>query len=134
MIQKTWKILKTVIGKSKNNNKRKITFCIADIIVTDSQVIADEFNNFFVSIGPQLASNISCTVDPLTYVNTTLNSIVVTEVSVNEVRTVILLIKNSSPGWDEIPAFVAKQCVDHYVVPLTYIINKSLVESVFPSD
>ena len=133
-IKKTWKLLKTIIGKGRTNIKQKISFCIDDTIITDSQLIADEFNTFFVSIGPQLASNISSTIDPLTYVNNTMESIVIAEITFNEVRNVILSMKNSSPGWDDIPAFVTKQCVDYYVVPLTYIINKSLVEGIFPSE
>ena len=34
----------------------------------------------------------------------------------------------------EFPAFIAKQCIDNYVVPLTYIINMSLIENIFPSE
>ena len=43
-------------------------------------------------------------------------------------------LKNSSPGDDELPAFIAKQCIDNYVVPLNYVINMSLMEGIFPSE
>ena len=49
-------------------------------------------------------------------------------------KNTILSLKNSSPGYDEFPAFIAKQCIDNYIVPLTYAINMSLMEDIFPSE
>ena len=44
-------------------------------------------------------------------------------------------LKYSSPGYDEFPAFITKQCIDiDYVVPLTYVIDMSLMEGIFPSE
>ena len=97
-------------------------------------MIANEFNNYFVQIGPQLASNITCTISPMSYVNYVMNSIVVPDITTTEVRKIILSLKNSSPGWDEIPASIAKRCVNNYIEPLTHIINQSLKEGVFPSE
>ena len=97
-------------------------------------MIADEFNNLFVSIGPQLANNISNAVNPLSYVHSVVNSIVISTITTLEVRNIILSTKNSSPGWDDIPACVAKKCIDHYIETLTHIINNSIQEGVFPSE
>ena len=133
-LSKSWKILRLIIGKDSTNSKRKLTFNINNTLVTDSEVIANEFNNFFVSIGPTLASNITCSKDPLTYVNGIANSIVVPNVICMDVRTVISSLKNSSPGFDGIPSFVANQCIDNFIEPLTYIINMSFMEGVFPSE
>ena len=49
----------------RNNCKQKLNFLIDDSIITDSQVIANEFNNFFVSIGRKLSEEIVSTVSPL---------------------------------------------------------------------
>ena len=65
--------------------------------------IANGFNNFFVSIGPKLANNLKSDIDPLSYVNNNINSIVVQEVSCSQVREVINSLNNSSPGHDELP-------------------------------
>ena len=51
-----------------------------------------------------------------------------------DVRTVISSLKNSSPGFDGIPYFVANQCIDNFIEPLTYIIKMSFMEGVFPSE
>ena len=55
-------------------------------------------------------------------------------VTATEIRNIILATKNSSPGWDDIPASVAKKCIDCYIFPLTHIINNSIMEGVFPSE
>ena len=87
------KLITLKIGKDSNNSKRILTFNINNIIVTDSEVIANEFNNLFVSIGPTIASNITCSKDPLTYVNGIANSIVVLNLICMDVRTVISSLK-----------------------------------------
>ena len=95
--------------------------------------IANDFNNFFVSIGPTLTSNITCSNDPLTYVNGITNSIVVPNVICMEVRTVIssLIVAQDVMG---IPYFVANKCIDNFIEPLTYIINMPFMEGVFPFE
>ena len=54
-----------------------MSFSIKDAIVTDNQIIANEFNNFFVFIGPKLAHDLLSDVNPLSYVNNVVNSIVI---------------------------------------------------------
>ena len=132
--KKSWKILKNIIGKDSLSSKRKLKFTINNETVNDSQIIVTEFNNFFTSIGPAFADKITCSVDPISYVDTIINSIVITYVSYMDVKNTILSLKNSSPGYDEFSAFLAKQCIDYYVVPLTYVINMSLMEGIFPSE
>ena len=67
-IGKSWKILKTIIGKKRYNCKQKSSFLIDDSTIADSKVIANEFNNFFVSICRKLSKEIVSTVSPLSYV------------------------------------------------------------------
>ena len=97
-------------------------------------MIAQEFNNFFVSIGPQLPSNISSSTNHMVYMNTVANSIFIPDITTIEVINVILLLKNSCAGWDDIPAYVMKRCINVYIEPLTHIIDKSMKEGVFPSE
>ena len=98
--------------------------------VTDNLDITNGFNNFFVSIGPNLKSDI----DPLSYVNNNINSNVVQEVSCSQVREVINSLNNSSPGHDELPPFVAKACIDEFIKPITHMVNESLKSGVFPTE
>ena len=58
--------------------------------VNDSRTIANEFNNFFVSIGPALADTITCSVDPMSYVDNIMNSMVISYVSYMDTKNTIL--------------------------------------------
>ena len=48
------------------------------------------------------------------------------------VTLVINSLNNSSPGWDDIPALIAKQVIHCYIKPLVFLIIQSLIEGVFP--
>ena len=134
-ILKTWKMLINMIGKNSDKNKLKKSFSINNKIISNSQVIAEEFNKFVcVSIGPQLVSNISTGTSHMVYMNSVANSVFIPDITTKEVRNVILLIKNSSAGWDDIPAYVTKRCIEVYIEPLTHVIDKSFKEGVFPSE
>ena len=131
---KSWKILKNIIGKDSCKSSTNLSFCIDSTTITDGTEIANSFNNFFISIGPQLANSINCTVNPMSYVDSIEHSIVITDISCYEVKQVISSLKNSSAGWDELPTFVANKCVDGFIEPLTYLINSSIKEGVFPNE
>ena len=126
--------MKCIIGKDTTNSNQHRTFCINGKSTTTVSKIVNEFNIFFVSVGVDLAKNIKCSVNPLSYVKTLNNSIVVSEISIAEVTNVIRSLKESSPCWDNIPAFILKQCIDCFVKPLTHIINRSFIEGIFPKE
>ena len=84
----------------------------------------------YVSIGPQLAENITCE----TYVNNIERSIVILDVTCEEIKGVFHSLNNSSLGWDEIPTFLVKKCVDSFIEPLTYLVNASISEGILPSE
>ena len=75
-------------------------FNINNESVSNSTDIAECFNNVFVSIGPQLAENIYCETNPLTYVNNIERNIVILDVTCEEIKGVIHSLNNSSSGWD----------------------------------
>ena len=87
-----------------------------------------------MSIGQKLAKHITSDVNPMSYINSVEHSIVITNISSTEVTQVISTLKNSSAGWDGLPTFVAKKCVSGYIEPLTYLINTSFTEGVFPIE
>ena len=99
---KSWKLLKHIIGKQGGNYSQKKTFSINNETLDNSKKIRNEFNNFFVSIGHNLAKDITCNVNPLIYGNSVNDSIVVPHVSVAQVRNIITSLKDSSPGWDHL--------------------------------
>ena len=66
-----------------------------------------------------LYHSITCSVDPMSYVDNIMNSIVISYVSYMDIKNTILSLKNSSHDYDELPAYIAKQCIDNYAMPLT---------------
>ena len=70
----------------------------------------------------------------MTYVNNIERSIVILDVTCEEIKGVIHSLNNSSSGWDEIPTFLVKKCVDSFIEPLTYFVNSSISEGIFPSE
>ena len=133
-VGKRWKVLREILNMNNPSSKKKLIFDINNKTTTDPNEIATGFNNFFVTIGPQLAKNIKSNINPLSYVKSVNNSMVLTDVTSTEVRNVIASLKNSSSGYDEFPPFVGKSCVEAYIKPLTHLINVSLKSGVFPSE
>ena len=130
-IFKTWKVLKDIIGLDGNKTKQKINILIDDKLVIDSLDIANGFKNCFVSVGPKLANNLKSDIDPLSYVNYNIYSIVVPEVSCIQIREVNNSLNNSSPGHDELSTIIAKACMEGFIEPITYLTNESLTSGVF---
>ena len=60
-LQKKWSILKEIIN-SKGHSSYPDSRTIDGNTVTDKAVIADNFNKFFVNVGPTLAKSIPTTV------------------------------------------------------------------------
>ena len=51
-----------------------------------------------------------------------------------EITETVKSLKNSRVGWDFIPASIAKQCINHYIKPLTYLINSYFESGTFPEE
>ena len=57
-LNKTWKILRIILEKDRNPSAKNPTFKLDGKIISDRAAIANGFDNYFVSIGPKLASKI----------------------------------------------------------------------------
>ena len=68
-ISKCWNVLKDIIGRNCKAKQRKVTFITDNGCISDSVMIANEFKDFFVSIGDKLASKITSNINPLSFVN-----------------------------------------------------------------
>ena len=111
--------------------------CIFQLKIQLLQIIKSLLMNLIIilfSIDPKVAHDLSSDINPLSYVNKVVNSIVIPTITTLEVRRIISSTKNSSPGWDDIPTVIAKKCIEYYINPLTHIITNSIKEGVFPSE
>ena len=97
--------------------------------------ISKEFNHYCVSVGSSLASKIndnSCNL--LDYIQSNIQSMAIPNYYEYDVTLAINSLKNSSPGWDNIPTLIGKHVIPCYIKPLVFIINQSLIEGVFPDE
>ena len=102
----------------------------------DPRAIANGFNNFFVNIGPTLASKITIGgISHGNFLNENLQSSLFLEpTNINEIKEVISKLKNGAPGRDEILPKHLK-CISLSIAhPLSKIANLSLEQGVFPDD
>ena len=134
-LSKQWDIIKEVINKKRVRTDSD-SFLINNQLITDSTVIAENFNSFYTSIGPDLAKKLPNSInDPVSYLSVrNVNSIFLKPVDSQEVKNVVMSLNNSSPGWDDITTSVVKSSIDIYVQSLTHILNLSLIQGVFPKE
>ena len=126
-----WKILKSVIPKSQvrdpNTNSE------------DSKIKTNEFNQYFSSIGAELASKIKENPNLLQFENNVYTAGKIKfkfhSVSEDAVYKELMRLKDSaSVGLDEISSKMLKISAPVIVPYLTYIINRSLFENKFPNQ
>ena len=82
-----------IIGLGTTKRNSNTSFIINNDIVSDSNNIANAFNNYFVSIGAELSDSISSNVNPMSYVSYVENSMFMPDLKECEVRDVILQLK-----------------------------------------
>ena len=137
-IKNIWKSLNRICSYKNQQNFTNIKKLKTNQgLLTNSHQIADEFNNYFASVGNQLASNISPIPDGFkSYLtNHYANSMFLEPVTHHEVFNAILSLNNSkSSGQDGITSKCLKISVNCIINPLVLIINKSFFQGIFPSQ
>ena len=123
--------------KSRSSESKKthnIPIIIYNHYSSDSKIIANHFNEYFEKVGSSLANNIKSHTDPIMYVQHNKNTTNINEINVNEIKSVIASLTNSAAGYDEMPASIMKQLINYYAEPLTYLINQSISQGIFPEE
>ena len=108
-----------------------------DRTFTNSKEIANKFNDYFVNVGPKLASKIRKSKMSYTKFLTKryINSFFIDPVTEKEVEGEISKLKvDKSCGYDEIPAKIVRNIPSFITKPLTHIFNQSLLSGVIPEQ
>ena len=58
-IKRIWNTINNIFNKSKNNNNFPDHFKYNESIITDNQVFAYKFNEYFINMGPNLVANMN---------------------------------------------------------------------------
>ena len=54
--------------------------------------------------------------------------------TVDDIKTIVSQLNNSAAGHDELPPSIMKQLCNEYCIPLSYIINSSIIQGDFPEE
>ena len=134
-IKKEWRLVNDITNRSPKS-KNTINLKINDSISNDERTVANEFNDYFASVGTSLIplssdnSNIEIVND-----QASLNSFVFENISANEIIKIINALDNSnSCGCDQISNKTLKKCVYNISDILAYLFNMSVNTGIFPTE
>ena len=134
-IKKTWDTINSLLKKSKTRNSSTSINCNGRLS-KDPVEIANCFNDFFVEIGPTLASKINN--NPNSTFNDYLPAPVVNSMFLNPVdeyeltRIILSFNNNKAPGIDEFNTKAIKHVFNFISKPLCHIFNISISHGIFP--
>ncbi|XP_065654789.1 uncharacterized protein LOC136081403 [Hydra vulgaris] len=134
-IQKTWNIIKEVIGKKDMSISRlPKKLIINDCEIIKDTIIANSFNHAFVSTGPSLASKINksktCFKSYLNSNNNIMDNNMLTETELLD--AMYLLKPNKGNGVDDVSSNVVIKSMPYLKIPLLHIFTLSLNQGIFP--
>ena len=134
-IKETWKGIKQLITLKQTKNSIPISLEVGGFKLSNSQAIANAFNNYFSTVGSSLANSIPIV---QTNIETSLNaplchSSVLYPASITEIEDEISDLNSSkSTGPFSIPTKLLKTLRFLLSGPLTYLFNCSILTGVVP--
>jgi hypothetical protein len=136
-IKKTWNTIKLIFNKTNDKQTFPEAFIVDGISISDVNTIADQFNKYFINIGPNLSENISIPRNSSYQdflVSPVMNNIFTfRKINHAEVSKIIDDLKpKSSCGIDCISNKLIKLIKYEILSPLTLIINQCIDSGIFP--
>ena len=127
-IKKTWSYINSIL-KGVKTNHIPTQILINDKQITNSKNICDCFNSYFTN----LSKGIPSSTNPLNYVIFLHYSLFFTPTNQLEIKKIINNLKITNPGYDHIHPIIIKQISMIIAMPLSHIINCSLISGIVPS-
>ena len=135
---KLWQLINRIIGKENNKQNTIESLKIDNIIKYDSESITKSLNEYFSTVGENLARQQTSKIPELEAYLKSLNqhhtSMFLHPTTTNEILTLIKNLPNKrSSGYDNISNLLLKSLATQISVPLEIIFNKSIEEGIFPT-
>ena len=136
-MKETWKTTNAFLNKrSKSTNITSLS--VGDIEIHEKNEISNKMNDYFCTIGKELADKIDPSPNPLLVGNYRINegnkTMKFTKINEQNIRDTIGKIKTSKGfGNDNISGYFLKLALPYIVNSLAYMFNKSLEDREFPS-
>ena len=134
-LKKAWHVIREIISKRTAFSCSQ-EFLINGNLTQNKQLIADKFNEYFTTVGSELANEIPfVTEKPNDYLDGIYkNSMFLAPATTDEIRIIIEKLKNCSSGWDGIKPNIIKQNYSGMIGPLCHIINLSFDKGYVPDE
>ena len=135
--KKTWDGIKSIININKVKFPNISQLKVNEKIITTQKDIAQELNNFFINVGPNVEKQIpkNPKIKPQHYLtNRNTFELLITHISNEEVIEIIEKLENKSVGPQSIPIKLLKLIPDLIIAPLCDIINQSFITGIFPDS
>ena len=137
-MKKTWSTINDIINKAKNTSQYPKEFTINNTSVSDVNCIANEFNKYFIEVGPKLSRNIESPRNKSfkDFLKSPVQAIFKFKlIGVKQVIEAIDSLKpKTSHGQDRITNKLLKYIKNEAAWPLTQIINQIFQHGVFPDS
>ena len=135
-IRKTWNIMNSVIGRTRDKSSIPDTFMINNKSESSQQIIADSFCHYFTNIGKQFADAITPSKHSFeSYLKLERNShsMFLNPTDPSEIFKIIKSFKmKKSTGHDGISIVLLKSLGESVCKPLSELINMSLIQGIVP--
>ena len=134
-LNSTWKVINELINKNKSQT-RTDSLNVNGKDITNPEDVSNEFNSYFTTIGPNLASKINCHNKHFSsYLSEPLNkTIFLNPTNQAEIIKIVKSFKSKkSSGYDGISMKLLKQIIYCIAPPLEYIFNSSLSNGICPN-
>jgi len=134
-MRETWKTINSIIGSGKKQSSQSKFKDELGNFVSNPQDISNRFNNFFVDIGPKLASSIQNTgKNYYDYLSDTMTSSMYMKpiVEMEIIKIIEKFNQNKSAGHDNIGNFIIKRVANDIVKPLAMVFNLSISTGTVP--
>ncbi len=137
-IRKTWNIMNSIIGRTRNKTSIPSTFIVNGREETNELAIANSFCDYFTNIGKQYADKIPDAQHSVEYyMKSERNrySMFLSPVDPVEIEKILKLYKaKKSSGHDGLNMILVKALGKELSIPLSKVINKSLATGQVPED
>jgi len=125
--KKLWSLINDKLGRNPMSNT------LPDVKEGEERELANKFNEYFINVGPTIASSVKGNIDPMSYMGNKYNqSMYVKPVCEKELLEIISDLKDCSAGIDGVKAKIVKVVRDEIKVPLLHLLNLSFKCGVFP--
>lgn len=132
-----WNVVSELTNKHKNT--KNIAIKKADVLIETPNIIATEFNNYFINTPYDLVNNIQRNTKYCEKTESNKNDIINSTLFLQPFTEQELLnllnrkMKNKkSAGADDIPAFVLRRVLHIIIKPLAFLVNLSFSSGIFP--